>query len=519
MGGGVKLNNMLQRFWIIGAIFCLGLFARAFEFGTLPPSLNQDEASIGYEAFSLLHFGKDHNGFSYPVHFVAWGGGQSVLYAYLAMPFVAAGLTPLNVRLPMLICGLLSIPLIYIVARRAFGETEGRVATLLLAISPWHVMLSRWALDANLLPFFFLLGYACLLKSLEKEAWFIPACVFFALSLYCYDVAFVAVPLFILLATLIVLRAKRLGLKTAFAGASLFILLSIPIALYVAVNSLQLATITLGVVSIPRLPAVPRYESLSIFFRQNQWQRLWHNFKVLGKILLLQTDGLPWNMMVRYGYLYKVTFPLAVGGIFWMVGAFIKQKARPENLLLLLWIGVSLVIGVIQQANVNRINLMFMPLILCVAFCLVKVNERLQGTLPVAVCLLLIGFFFFFRDYRTEQRAILNVEFYNGILPAMKVASQSPDTPVCVTNRIRMPYIYALFVEQTNPDDFQRSVVYSDPTAPFRRAISFGRYTFGLKYCAQKPGQIFIISNKEPRPVTAAGFQVRKFDNFLVYLP
>ena len=72
-------------------ILSLGIFARIWEFSTLPPGLNQDEASIGVDAFSLYRFGVDRNGVSYPVHFISWGSGQNALYAYLLIPFIALG--------------------------------------------------------------------------------------------------------------------------------------------------------------------------------------------------------------------------------------------------------------------------------------------------------------------------------------------------------------------------------------------------------------------------------------------
>ena len=53
----------------------VGFFARTWEYGSLPPSLNPDEASAGVEARSLLNYGEDRNGISYPVKFISWGSG------------------------------------------------------------------------------------------------------------------------------------------------------------------------------------------------------------------------------------------------------------------------------------------------------------------------------------------------------------------------------------------------------------------------------------------------------------
>ena len=95
-------------------VLLVGVIARLWEFGSLPPGLNPDEASIGVEAYYLFQYGVDRNGMSYPVHLISWGSGQNSLYAYLILPLVALkGIKVMPIRLPMLIAGILSILLIY----------------------------------------------------------------------------------------------------------------------------------------------------------------------------------------------------------------------------------------------------------------------------------------------------------------------------------------------------------------------------------------------------------------------
>ncbi len=105
------------RTWIIkndikaaAALMVLGAALRLLLIGAFPPGLNQDEASAGYEAWSLLNFGIDRNGCPWPVLFVSWGSGQNVLYSYLSIPFIALlGLNEVSLRLPMAITGSLAL--------------------------------------------------------------------------------------------------------------------------------------------------------------------------------------------------------------------------------------------------------------------------------------------------------------------------------------------------------------------------------------------------------------------------
>src|SRR5580704_10517242 len=84
-------------------MFVVGTVVRAYAFGAIPPGLQQDEASAGYDAYALLHYAIDRNGFHNPVAFVAWGSGMFALGAYLAMPFIAIlGLNAFAIRLPFL---------------------------------------------------------------------------------------------------------------------------------------------------------------------------------------------------------------------------------------------------------------------------------------------------------------------------------------------------------------------------------------------------------------------------------
>ena len=88
--------------------------ARLILIGQVPYGLNQDEASAGYEAWSILNYGIDRHGISYPVHLIAWGSGQNIAYSWFCMPFIALfGLSEFTVRLPMALIGCVSVVLFY----------------------------------------------------------------------------------------------------------------------------------------------------------------------------------------------------------------------------------------------------------------------------------------------------------------------------------------------------------------------------------------------------------------------
>ncbi len=57
---------------ILPLIFIIGFFIRIVGISNYPNALNVDEASAGYEAYSLLKTGFDRNGNFLPVYFIAW---------------------------------------------------------------------------------------------------------------------------------------------------------------------------------------------------------------------------------------------------------------------------------------------------------------------------------------------------------------------------------------------------------------------------------------------------------------
>lgn len=60
---------------ILSIILLIGFGIRIIGISDYPNALNVDEASAGYDAYSILTTGHDRNGNFLPVYFVAWGSG------------------------------------------------------------------------------------------------------------------------------------------------------------------------------------------------------------------------------------------------------------------------------------------------------------------------------------------------------------------------------------------------------------------------------------------------------------
>lgn len=192
----------------------------------VPPALNWDEVSLGYNAYSILKTGKDEWGRRLPLSFEAFGDFKLPGYIYTSIPFIATlGLNAFSVRLPSMAAGIFSLLFLYLITKKLTNsQTTALLATFLLAISPWHIFLSRIALEANLALAFFLAGLYFFLMSLERPKNSFISIIFFGAAIFTYNSARVFIPLFILL--LVAVYWKRiLENKKAFVLSAVLLLL------------------------------------------------------------------------------------------------------------------------------------------------------------------------------------------------------------------------------------------------------------------------------------------------------
>ena len=175
----------------------LGAFFRFYKLGQTPLGLYVDEASLGYNAYSVFKTDMDEYGKWLPVMFRSFSTFQSPVYSYLLIPIIHfLDLSVFSVRLPSALFGFLSLPLLYLLVRQLSPRTNhlALVTTFLLAISPWHINYSRTAYEANVALFFLLLGSPFIMSALKKSWLFLPAALSFVISMMAYRAEIIIVP-------------------------------------------------------------------------------------------------------------------------------------------------------------------------------------------------------------------------------------------------------------------------------------------------------------------------------------
>ena len=142
--------------------------------------------------------------------------------------------TPSGMAAFIPILSVASIALLYLFARRLFGTLISLGLALLFSVSAFLVMYGRFAWNPNPIPFFSLLGFYALLRSVTPGSrhpgrWFVLSAFSIGFATHLHFLAFVALPAvaFVFLA----IRRPRFSWK-AWAGAvAAFLVFYIPVIL------------------------------------------------------------------------------------------------------------------------------------------------------------------------------------------------------------------------------------------------------------------------------------------------
>src|SRR3990170_9165000 len=203
---------MKRQYLILILIILLAAFLRFWQLGENPPSLTWDEAAWGYNAYSLGIDGRDEFGRFLPLNYLeSFGDFKPPMYAYLdVIPVKLFGLNEFATRFPSAFFGVLTVLITYFLTKRIFNvsskleignwklEILPLLAAGLLAISPWHILLSRAAFEANVATFFIVLGIYLFMESKDRK-WLLPLSVIsFIISMYTFNTARILAPLLLL---------------------------------------------------------------------------------------------------------------------------------------------------------------------------------------------------------------------------------------------------------------------------------------------------------------------------------
>ena len=513
--------NIKNHYLIVFLLIAIGFAIRVFLITTIPSGLNQDEASIGYDAFSIMHTGCDRNANSLPIHLVSWGSGQNVLYAYLSIPFIYIfGLNIFSVRIVNALFSCLSLVIFYKLFSTSFDKKKSLIALSLLTICPWSIMSARWGLESNIFPPLFLLAVFLLIKGISSSQKYFPVSfIAFAVCLYSYGTSYLILPVFFLFVIPYLLYEKKISFSYLLFSLSLFFIVALPIIAFVIINHFNLHQIQLAGITIPKLES-NRTTVIFNLFNGNFFPTFIKDVVRFLSIIVLQTDGNEYNAISSIGTIYFISFPFCIIGLIRIIKN--RQFIRiPIHFILFTWLLCSIIIGCTSHVNINRINIIFIPLLYFTIFGFFDVSDMLNTVYRkhypaflIAFYTLYFGFFcgYYFLIFKKEVKSDFSFGLGDAIQYAEKIKKN--ETVNITTKTINMPYIYVCFYNRIDPKKFINTVIYQDNYDGFKKVKSFDCYTFGNNRLNSKA--IRILSKDEIEFSKLDSSRYKNFGNYYV---
>lgn len=460
-----------DRIILIFLLLCAGAL-RFTALDSVPPQLNVDEALHAYEAYSVLHTGKDQWGNWIPVTFRAFNDYRRPATIYTAIPFVAIfNLTVFAIRSMAAFWGWWAVLFAYRLARDMFGQRIALFTLLLMTFSPWHIAFSRLGVEASgplLTSIIAGTDFTWRWVRTQKTVWLTAACFAFALSIYAYTVAQAFTPLFIFTLMFIFRdtcwRRKTSIVITAFG----FIILLLPLMVTLLQNPLSWNRFDRLAVLKP-----PFNESIPILLAQ------WIGYFSPG-YLFIKGDANPIHHPPGSGQLLwieMILIPLAIFRILEDHLNFRRDVARKyrqvkkATRIVILWVILGALPAAMTKQDMGSANAM-RSLINLPGWCILSAigldtvwvffshkTKRVFLIRAITILIILmnagITLEYYFWDYAREYARA----FEYGLEPVMHYVLEHEQkyNKIILTDWISQPHIFALFYSRYPPDKFQEN--------------------------------------------------------------
>lgn len=506
---------------ILYIILVVGFITRSVGININPKGLNVDEASSGYDAYSILEFGCDRNGNKFPVFLEAWGSGQNALYSYLMIPFIKLfGLNVITTRLPMVILGCISLIVWYNLLNEVKNKKFAIIGLSFLVICPWNIMKSRWGLESNIFPDFVLYAIYFIVKFIKTNnvSKLYIASILLGISSYTYGTSYFFLPIFCIIMYIYLLYTKKVNIKNVILSFSIIFIIALPIMLYIIINTFDLNQIDLGIITIPKLP-VNRYEEQTSIFNGNILTKSIKNFVKSLKLLLTQDDGLSWNCIPGFGFFYIISIPFLVYGIIYSIKN--KEEIKKYESVIDIWfISSFLLMFVLNEVNINRINVLIYPLIYYVINGIYIVVAKRNIISNSIILIVYIAFFVMFMCSYIFLKPANNYTFVDNIKEVIEYVEKVKDRKIYIEYAFKEPYIYVLYYTKYNTHDFIDSVQYIDNEnlGKFDNIKSFGRYNFYIPDDQEKyQDAVFVVKKKKNKQIDYSKYKkLKEFSEYVV---
>jgi hypothetical protein len=215
------------RKWLVLIVF-IGFILRLLAVNNIEPLA--DEMVHGPHAIGIIGSGAINHQNQCPVWFYL----TDIAYSLM-------GVNAFSARFLSFFFGLLTIPLLYLIAKKIFNEKIALISAFLLVISAFHIRYALIEMDEAMI-FFILFAFYYFITGLEKKQRFtLPVFIFLAIAMLIKPITLLFIPGFAIYFFYFLLKEKNIqkrkellnkNIKPLIIGSLLFLVLMSPVLVY-----------------------------------------------------------------------------------------------------------------------------------------------------------------------------------------------------------------------------------------------------------------------------------------------
>ncbi len=536
---------------ILGTILVIAVFLRFWQLAQIPPSPDWDEAALGYDAYSIIHTGRDEFGNFLPPVLRSFDDYKPALYAYLAIPSVLVfDVTTYAVRFPSAVFGVLTVLMTYFFVKELTKRDDiSLLSAFLMAISPWSIQFSRVGFESNVGVGLNLLAAFFFIKGIKKPWMLSLSTAFAALAIYVYQSEKVFTPLLMLVLVLVYLKDLVQVKKKYLVGAIIVgMIVVLPMLSYIITNKNALL----------RVQGTLSFSDQTQFLKDNvgRLQLDQKNHDIVG--YALDNRRLVYGKAILYGYLshynlnwlfiegdisrhhapnmglmYLVALPFFFMGLFALAfGRLPFEMSKKSRWTLLAWFLIVPIPASVTSGVPHAVRtLNFLPIVeIVVAMGIVTFlswvvshalwkKEKLFRNLAIALLIAVYvgNFAYYFDQYFVQynyydsqdwqygyQQAVAKVEQIGGKYHKIVVSGKAP---------LDKSYMFFLFYLKYPPAEYQKVGKYS--SGGFAETHAYGKYQFhninwGIE---SQESNVLFVGNPDEFPANIKPIEIIKAIN------
>lgn len=464
LGALEHLSMRSKTIFTLCIVVFLSFTIRYIGLSTTPPGVNWDEASLGYNAYSILKTGRDEWGIVAPLIFRAFGDYKLPIYVYFdVLPIYLFDLNPISTRIPSVIFGTITCLSIFIVIYQITkNKTISLFSSVLIGLTPWTIWLSRIGLEGNVALSLFILGLAVILRNTKSNLLFLGI-IFMCLTLFTYNSYRIITP--IILCALIFSHKDIINKRRKIISALIFLVFITPVLIQFTTGTGSarykwVELINPGVISAleekrntTRLPGGFEkliYNKPSYIISTVLTNHLLHfspNF-----LFIKGGSNYQFNV-VNFPLISPILLPLIYLGIWSLI-----RSINIKNLYLIVLLVISPIPASItlDAPHTLRASMLILPLVIALSIFLTRFNEKIRKKIIIVS---LVGLLTTLCVYVANWH-IYNTQYYwawqYGHDHLSYIVKQKYDQvdEIIITKRYGEPHIFILYDLAWDPKEY-----------------------------------------------------------------